>query len=135
MTKCYSQELEGLQNLGNLLEKVRVLLLLGCSTPLHVHVEQVRHQREADVERQAAEEDGHHGGPLEVLKQRAQQGALARAVPDHGEGYPADEVENHQERDEDLPGGEIEVVERVVKPANEEVVDDGHGQPDAYCEV
>ena len=60
-------ELEVLEHLGHLEEEVGELDLLGRRAPRHVDLEHVRKERLRDVQRQAAEEDGEHGGPLEIL--------------------------------------------------------------------
>lgn len=91
-----SQVFERFEDLGNLLEEVRVLLLLGCCTPLHVDVKQVREQCQADMERETAEENRHHGCPLEILNYGAEQCALASAVSDDGKSNATDQVEHNQ---------------------------------------
>jgi hypothetical protein len=59
--------LEVLEDLRDLLEEVRILLLLGGRAPLHVNVQEMGEDGAVQVERQPAEEDGEHGHPFEVL--------------------------------------------------------------------
>lgn len=66
------QVFEHLQDFGDLLEEVRVLLLLGCGSPLHVDMEQMCQQSKADMERQPTEEDRHERSPHEVLDEGAE---------------------------------------------------------------
>lgn len=61
--------LETLDNLGHFLEEVRVFFFLGGGAPRHLDLEHMRQNRNAEMERQAAEEDGHQWQPLEVLKE------------------------------------------------------------------
>ena len=60
--------LEPLEQPRDLLDEVDLLELLGRGTPRHVNGEEVREQRLRNVQREAAEEDGHERNPLEVFE-------------------------------------------------------------------
>ena len=120
--------LERLEDLGQLLEEVGVLLLLGGGAPLHVDVEEVGQQRERDVEGDAAEEAGHQRRPLEVLDQAAEEGAFAGAVAEEGEGDVAEQVEDYDQGEQDVPAGQVALGQVFEEPADEEVVEGGEDE-------
>ena len=95
--------LEVLEDLGDLLEEIRGFGFLGGGAPLHVDAEHVSEQREEDVEGDAAEEDGEHGHPLEVLGQGAEERLLAETVAEDGQADVTGAGEDDEQRDEDTP--------------------------------
>lgn len=77
-------EFEVLDDLGDFLKKGRVLGLLGRRAPRHVDAKQMAENGLADVQGDAAEEDGNERQPLEVLNQRRNERLLFDAVTEHG---------------------------------------------------
>ncbi len=61
------REFEFLEEFGNFLEEGGILDFLGRGAPAHVDGEHVAEQGLADVQGEAAEEDGEQEDPLEVL--------------------------------------------------------------------
>jgi hypothetical protein len=96
--------LEIAEDLGYLLEEVRVVLFLGGGAPLHVDAEHVREDRQVEVEGQAAEEDREQAQPFEVLEERRQKAFLSQAVPHDREADVAQPGEDNQETQEDCRG-------------------------------
>lgn len=127
--------LKALEDLRHLLEEIRRLGFLGSSAPLHVDAEHVREESEEDVEGDAAEEDGEHGHPLEVLDQGGEEGFFAETVAEDGKTDVAGTGEDDEERDEDTPGFDVEFVDVAVVPAYEEVVEYGQGETKANCVI
>lgn len=59
--------LETRKDLWQLLEEIRVILLFGRSTPIHINAEHVRKDGHQDVKREPTKEDDEEGHPLEIL--------------------------------------------------------------------
>ena len=91
----------------NLLEEVGILLLLARCSPLHVDVEQVGKKSQGDVERDTSEEAGHERRPLEVLDQRSKKRPFARAITEKSESDLSENVEDDDQRHQDVPTGEV----------------------------
>lgn len=77
------------------------------------------------MQRDAAEEDGEHGDPLEVLAERLEEIAVLDAITQDTEGDVADEREDEDDGDVDLERVNIVVVEPAVVKSDQEVVEDG----------
>lgn len=120
--------LEALEDLGHLLEEVTGDGLLGGGAPLHVDAEHVRAEGEEEVETDAAEEDGEHGHPHEVLEEGAEERLLAETVTKDGETDVSETGEDDEEGDENLPRFDVEGVDVPVLPSDEEVVQDREGK-------
>ena len=54
-------------DVGDFLAEMHLLDLLGRRAPVHVDAEEVRQDGLREMQREAAEEDGKHGDPLEVV--------------------------------------------------------------------
>jgi hypothetical protein len=63
------------------------------------------------------------------------QVALAGAVADQGEGDVAEDVEDDDERDQDVPAGQVALGQVFGEPADEEVVQSGEEEGRAQGEV
>lgn len=87
------------------------------------------------MEGEAAEEDGHHRCPVEVLPKGTEKGLLTRAVAEDGERDVADEVEDDDQGHEDFPGRHVKVIDAVDEPADEDVVHQAEGEAGANGEV
>lgn len=87
------------------------------------------------MERQTAKEDRHERSPHEILDEGAKQRTFTSAIADDCQRYTTSEVEDDQKRDEDLPGRHVEVVQGIVEPAHDEIVEDSQGQANTDGEV
>ena len=83
-------------------------------------------QRLGDVKGEAAEEDGEHEDPLDVFEQGAEEGFLADSVAHDCQGDVAEAIEDNDDREPDLPGVDVVLVEVSVEPADGEVIHRGH---------
>lgn len=116
--------LEALENLGHFLEEVTGDGLLGGGSPLHVDAEHVGAESEEEMETDAAEEDGEHGHPHEVLEECAEERLLAETVTEDSETDVSKTGEDDEQGDENLPRLNVEGVNVSVLPSDEEVVQD-----------
>ena len=80
----------------------------------------------------ATEEKDEHGCPFYGFDDGPEEYFLAETVTQHGERERGEHVEDYGHADEDLPGGEVELIDVVVEPADHEVVSDGEG--DGTCD-
>jgi hypothetical protein len=115
--------LEALEDLRDLLEEVGCLGFLGRCAPFHVDAEHVCAESEEEMERDAAEEDGEHGHPFEVLNKGCEERFLAETVPEDSQADVAEAGEDNEECDEDAPGFYVEGVNVAVVPADKNVVE------------
>jgi len=84
------------------------------------------------MERDATEEEHEHRCPFCGFDDGPEEYFLAQTMTQHGEGEGGDNVEDYGHADEDFPGGEVELIDVVVEPANHYVVCDGEG--DGACD-
>jgi hypothetical protein len=92
---------------------------------LHVDTEHVSKDSKVDVKRKTTKEDGKHGHPFEILKKRGPETLFPKTVSENGEADVTDDVEDENNREEDVPRLEIEFVEITIEPAHKKVVGDG----------
>lgn len=78
-------EFELAENGGDLVEERRLGLLLGRRAPRHIDAEHMRRNRLADVDGDAAEEDGQERQPFQVLEEGSYQAAVCGSVAQDGE--------------------------------------------------
>ena len=117
--------LEVLQNLRDLDEEIRVFGFLARGAPHHLDGEHVGDDGLADVQRDAAEEDGEEGDPADVFPEGGEEAIFAGAVAQDGEGDVAADVEDGDDGEVDLEAVEVVVIEGTVEPAHEEIVHEG----------
>lgn len=72
--------LEGLEHAGDLDPEVGGFGFFARGAPCHVNLEHVCEESLRDVQGEAAEEDGEHEEPFEVLEEGAEEGLFAYAV-------------------------------------------------------
>lgn len=80
-----------------------------------------------EVERYASEEKNEHGSPFCGFDDGGEEDFFAEPVTQHGESERGKHVEDYGHADEDFPGSEVELIERVVEPAYHDVVYEGEG--------
>lgn len=127
--------LEALEDLGHLLEEVTCNGFLGGGSPLHVDAEHVGAESEEEMETDAAEEDGEHGHPHEVLEKSAEERLLAETVTEDSETDVSKTREDDEKSDENLPRFDVERVNVAVLPSNEEVVQEREGKTEGQSVV
>ena len=87
--------LEAFEDPGQLDEEIALLRLLGRGAPLLVDAAEMRQDGEGEVEGETAEENAEEGHPFEVFEEGAEEGLLAEAVAQDGEGDGAEDVEDY----------------------------------------
>ena len=108
------------------------LELLRRRRPLHLDAEEVAADGLEEVIRDPAEEEQEHRRPFDRFPEGSEEGALAESVAEHGVAERGENVEDDGHADEDLPRRQVELVDVVLEPADEEVVgeDEGDGRGD-----
>lgn len=107
----------------DLIEERGFGLLFCGGAPRHVGAEHVRSNGLANVDRDAAEEDGEQRQPLEILKERADQAAVRGAVAQHAQRDGAERLEHDHDAEVDPEAVRVVVVQIPVEPADQEVVE------------
>jgi hypothetical protein len=137
---------EALQYPWHFNEEVGEFSFLGRRAPLHVVFEHVCEQRGRNVKRKAAEEDGEHKDPFEVLEERGEEGVGSEAVAQDSEGDVSEACEDNHDgepvdgvskiasyektmEEHDLPnfpGIDVVLVNISIVPPNRKVVCSRH---------